>query len=201
MGRGKKISSAKGKVRDWREFVRRQEIKVIPIGQVKPYPNNPRKNESAVPRVAESIRTFGFRTPILVDADGVIIEGHTRRLAALSLGMEEVPVIFATDLTPDEVDALRIIDNKTAECAEWDMDRLADEMSRLTQFAFEDFGFDVKTVAKLGLDDAGSAEDDAEYDWKEGGRRQTGRGGARGAGRHMAAWRTQADVRGFHRRG
>lgn len=157
---------SKGAGRDWREFMRTQEIRVVPIGEVKPYPNNPRKNDAAVPRVAESIRAFGFRTPILVDADGTIIEGHTRRLAAISLGMEEVPVIFATDLTPDEVKALRIIDNKTAECAEWDMDRLADEMSKLTDFAFTDFGFSANDFAKMGIADAGMAEDD-DFDVKE----------------------------------
>ena len=115
--------------RDWKEYLRSQEIKVVPIGDVKPYPNNPRDNEKAVPAVAASIERFGFRNPILVDGDGVIIEGHTRRLAAISLGMEEVPVVYATDLAPDEVDALRVIDNKTAELADWDMDKLAEEMA------------------------------------------------------------------------
>lgn len=153
--------SRKGGVgRDWREFMRTQEIRVVPIGEVKPYPDNPRKNDAAVPKVAESIRTFGFRNPILVDASGTIIEGHTRRLAAISLGMEEVPVIYAVDLTPDEVRALRIIDNKTAECAEWDAAKLADEMAKLTDFAFTDFGFSVGDLSKMGVADAGMAEDE-----------------------------------------
>jgi len=68
--------------RDWREYLRTQEIKTVAIDAIKPYPNNPRDNEKAVPAVAASIERFGFRNPILVDGDGVIIEGHTRRLAA-----------------------------------------------------------------------------------------------------------------------
>ena len=136
--------------RDWKEYLRSQEIKVVPIGEVKPYPNNPRDNEKAVPAVAASIERFGFRNPILVDGDGVIIEGHTRRLAALKLGMKEVPVVYATDLTPDEVDALRVVDNKTAELADWDMDKLAEEMAKLPGFDFGDFGFDMGDFLHTG---------------------------------------------------
>lgn len=150
--------------RDWKEYLRSQEIKVVPIGYVKPYPNNPRDNEKAVPAVAASIERFGFRNPILVDGDGVIIEGHTRRLAALKLGMKEVPVVYATDLTPDEVDALRVVDNKTAELADWDMDKLAEEMAKLPGFDFGDFGFKVGELADMGL-----GEKEEEYDYEEDG--------------------------------
>ena len=150
-------------MRDWHEYLKAQEIKIVPIGKIKPYAKNPRQNERAVPAVAASIERFGFRNPILVDADGVIVEGHTRRLAALKLGMEEVPVIYATDLTPEEVDALRIIDNKTAELAEWDMDALAEEMAKLPDFDFGDFGFKVGELADMGLE-----EKDEEYDFEEG---------------------------------
>lgn len=148
--------------RDWREYLRAQEIKTVAIDAIKPYPNNPRDNEKAVPAVAASIERFGFRNPILVDGDGVIIEGHTRRLAALKLGMEEVPVVYATDLTPDEVAALRVIDNKTAELADWDMDALAEEMAKLTDFDFGEFGFKVGELADMGLDEK------EEYDYEEG---------------------------------
>lgn len=157
-------------MRDWREYLKQQEIKVVAIGDIKPYENNPRLNEKAVPAVANSIERFGFRNPILVDGDGVIIEGHTRRLAAMRLGMEQVPVIYATDLTPAEVDALRVIDNKTAEMAEWNMDVLAEEMSKLSEsFSFGDFGFDLKTIADMGVEDEGTREDDATYDYEEDG--------------------------------
>jgi site-specific DNA-methyltransferase (adenine-specific) len=132
-------------MRDWKDYLRTQEIKVVKIETIKPFENNPRLNKKAVPAVAASIKRFGFRNPILVDAEGVIIEGHTRRLAALELGMKQVPVVYVTDLTQDEVDALRVIDNKTAELADWDMDKLADEMMRLPDFNFGDFGFDLST--------------------------------------------------------
>lgn len=150
--------------RDWREYLRQQEIKTVPIEDVKPYPNNPRDNSPAVPAVAASIERFGFRNPILVDGDGVIIEGHTRRLAAIKLGMREVPVVYATDLTPDEVKALRVIDNKTAELADWDEDSLAEEMAALPDFNFGDFGFSVGELVDMGID-----EKDEEYDYEEDG--------------------------------
>jgi DNA modification methylase len=99
-----------------------------------------------------------------VDKDGVIIEGHTRRLAAMQLGMKEVPVVYATDLAPDEVAALRVIDNKTAELAEWNMDMLAEEMLKLTEFDMGDFGFDVKSLTDMGVEDLGTSDDDFDYD-------------------------------------
>lgn len=151
-------------MRDWHEYLRQQEIKVVALDAVRPYPNNPRRNEAAVPAVAASIERFGFRNPILVDKDGVIIEGHTRRLAAMQLGMKEVPVVYATDLAPDEVAALRVIDNKTAELAEWNMDMLAEEMLKLTEFDMGDFGFDVKSLTDMGVEDLGTSDDDFDYD-------------------------------------
>lgn len=136
-------------MRDWHEYLRQQEIKVVAIDAIRPYGNNPRDNAPAVPAVVKSIERFGFRNPILVDGDGVI-EGHTRRLAALKLGMKEVPVVYATDLAPDEVDALRVVDNKTAELADWDMDKLAEEMAALPDFPFGDFGFDMGDFLHTG---------------------------------------------------
>ena len=83
------------------------------IGDVKPYGNNPRRNDDAVEKVANSIREFGFQQPIVVDSEGVVIVGHTRLKAAQSLGMEEVPVVVAADLTDEQVKAYRLADNKT----------------------------------------------------------------------------------------
>lgn len=137
-------------MRDWHEYLRQQEIKVVAIDAIRPYGNNPRDNAPAVPAVVKSIERFGFRNPILVDGDGVIIEGHTRRLAELQRGMKEVPVVYATDLAPDEVDALRVVDNKTAELADWDMDKLAEEMAALPDFPFGDFGFDMGDFLHTG---------------------------------------------------
>ncbi|MCR4411290.1 MAG: ParB N-terminal domain-containing protein, partial [Thermoguttaceae bacterium] len=91
------------------------KIETWKLDRIRPYANNPRLNDDAVDAVAASIRQFGFRQPIVVDPEGVIIVGHTRYKAALKLGLEKVPVHVATDLTPEQIKAYRIADNKTAE--------------------------------------------------------------------------------------
>ena len=101
------------------------------IAKIKPYGRNPRVNDSAVDAVAESIRQFGFRQPIVVDTEGVIVCGHTRWKAAKKLGLTKVPVHVATDLTPEQIRAYRIADNKTNELAEWDYDLLMRELAEL----------------------------------------------------------------------
>ena len=104
------------------------------LDELTPYENNPRINDAAVPYVANSIRDFGFKVPIIVDRDGVIVAGHTRFKAALSLGMDKVPCIVADDLTPEQVAAFRLADNKVGEIAEWDMDALSAELAALDNF-------------------------------------------------------------------
>lgn len=99
------------------------------IGKLRPYKKNPRKNDKAVDAVAESIRRFGFRQPIVVDGKGVIVCGHTRHAAALKLGMTKVPVHVATDLSFAAARAYRLADNKTAELAEWDQELLTAEIA------------------------------------------------------------------------
>lgn len=101
------------------------------ITKVRPYPNNPRVLRNAAEKVAESIKAFGWRQPIVVDAEGVIIAGHGRHAAAQLLKLKTVPVHVAHDLTPDQVRALRIADNKTATFSEWDDDKLADELAEI----------------------------------------------------------------------
>jgi DNA modification methylase len=96
------------------------QIELWPIDRVKPYPNNPRVNKDAVAAVAASLKEFGWRQPIVVDQDGVIIVGHTRLKAAKLLGYTEVPVHTATDLSPEQIKAYRIADNQTATIADWD---------------------------------------------------------------------------------
>jgi DNA modification methylase len=115
------------------------------ISKIKPYENNPRINEKAVEKVANSLREFGFQQPIVVDKDGVIIVGHTRLKAAEMLGLKEVPVLVAKDLTEAQVKAYRLADNKTAEFSEWDMDLLAFELEGLEAFDFDmlPFGFEI----------------------------------------------------------
>lgn len=120
----------------------RLEIEYMGVDDVIPYDKNPRKNDPAVPFVAKSIEQFGFKVPLVIDENNVIVCGHTRLKAAKSLGMEEVPCIRATDLTPEQIRAFRIADNKVSEMAEWDEDLLLSEMSDLPEFDFTDFGFE-----------------------------------------------------------
>ena len=105
-------------------------VEMRPITSIRPYANNPRLNDAAVDAVAASIRTFGFRQPLVVDEDGVIIVGDTRYKAALKLGMTEVPVHVAVGLSPAQVKAYRIADNQTATIATWDDDMLYQELAR-----------------------------------------------------------------------
>src|SRR5205807_8860050 len=91
-----------------------------PISSIRPYENNPRHNDAAVGAVAASIQQFGFRQPIVVDEDGVIIVGHTRYKAAVQLGLEAVPVHVAVGLTPAQAKAYRIADNQAATLSHWD---------------------------------------------------------------------------------
>lgn len=114
------------------------------IAELREYENNPRDNDAAVAAVAESIKQFGFKVPIIIDKDTVIICGHTRKKAAELLGLSSVPCVIADDLTPEQIKAFRIADNKTAELAEWDFDALEKELAELTAFDVDMsvFGFD-----------------------------------------------------------
>ena len=123
--------------------MKRTEIEWMPIGSVKPYDRNPRRNDDAVDAVANSIAEFGFKNPIIVDSDLVIIAGHTRLKAAKKLGLKEVPVVIASDLTAEQARAFRLVDNRTAELADWDDDLLQEELDALMDdFDMEDFGFE-----------------------------------------------------------
>ena len=117
------------------------KIVVLPIAEVRPYEKNPRKNSGAVKYVKESIRQFGFKVPIVIDSNRVIVCGHTRLLAAKSLGMTEVPCIMADDLTDDQIKAFRIADNKVGEFSKWDFDLLDSELEELGDFNMEELGF------------------------------------------------------------
>ncbi len=109
------------------------------------YENNPRHNEAAIGKVAASIEAFGFKVPIVIDKDNVIIAGHTRRKAAERLGMQTVPCIIADDLTEQQVKAFRLADNKTSEFAEWDFEKLNEELAELHDIDFDmsAFGFTI----------------------------------------------------------
>lgn len=119
-------------------------IKQILTDKLIPYENNPRNNDGAVDAVAASIKEFGFKAPIIVDKDMVVVAGHTRLKAAKKLGLEKVPCIIADDLTDEQIKAFRLADNKTAELAEWDVEALALELDDLDGMGFDmsEFGFD-----------------------------------------------------------
>ena len=122
------------------------EIKNIALSELKAYENNPRRiTEGAVNAVASSIKEFGFKVPIIIDTQNVIVAGHTRVKAAEKLGLIEVPCIIADDLTPEQIKAFRLIDNKTAELSGWDFERLETELKEIElDFDMNIFGFSIK---------------------------------------------------------
>jgi DNA modification methylase len=127
------------------------QVEMRPIHTIFPYEHNPRHNDAAVDAVAESLREFGFRQPIVVDEEGVIIVGHTRYKAALKLGWEEVPVHVAAGLTPAQAKAYRIADNQTATLSAWDDDKLPLELAQLQEMEFDLnlTGFSADELARL----------------------------------------------------
>lgn len=126
------------------------------VADLNPYANNPRFNDGAVDAVAASIKEFGFKVPIVVDSDGVIVTGHTRLKAAKKLGIDTVPVIVADDLTPEQVKAFRLADNKTGELAQWDLGKLDIELDGIDEIDMGDFGFDMN----LEVDDVEPIDDE-----------------------------------------
>lgn len=126
------------------------------------YENNPRNNEGAVKAVAESIKQFGFKNPIIIDKDGVIVAGHTRKKAAEMLGLSKVPCIVADDLSDEQVKAFRLVDNKTGELAGWDFAKLEEELAELSDIDMTEFGFVINDDV-----DIDSFFEDAEHKEKE----------------------------------
>lgn len=160
------------------------EVRNISLSELKEYENNPRLiNEEAIDRVAASIKEFGFKVPIIVDEDNVIVAGHTRKLAAQSIGMDEVPVVIADDLTDEQIKAFRLADNKVAEFSEWDLDVLSEELLNLDDVSgveMEDFGFDADDIGaeveeEGDFDPEGEAEDIRSSESQETGLWQLGR--------------------------
>ena len=112
------------------------------LSELKMYDKNPRKNKEAVPYVANSIKEFGFKVPVVIDSTNTIVCGHTRVLAAKTLNLDEVPCIVADDLTEEQIKAYRLADNKVAEKAEWDFELLESELGDLFDFDMSAFGFE-----------------------------------------------------------
>lgn len=121
------------------------QVTMRKVSDVKPYDKNPRRNDGAVDAVAASIREFGFQQPLVVDKDGVLIVGHTRLKAAKKLGLEEVPVVVADGLSPEQVKAYRLADNKTGELAEWEENLLIQELAGI-EMDMERFGFEAEGI-------------------------------------------------------
>ena len=119
------------------------EIVTKSLHELIPYEKNARKNDKAVPLVAKSIEQFGFKVPIVIDRNNVIVCGHTRYKAAHALGIEEVPCIVADDLTDQQIKAYRLADNKVAEVSKWDKGILSLEMNEIFDFDMSDFGFEI----------------------------------------------------------
>ena len=138
------------------------QIVMRKLSELTPYAHNPRDNAGAVDAVARSIKEFGFRNPIILDRDGVIVAGHTRVKAAQALGLEEVPCIVADDLTPEQAKAFRIADNKTGEIAKWDFELLPIELKELQTDGFDLslLGFDTEELESLlaGEDEVATGE-------------------------------------------
>lgn len=135
------------------------DIIEVAIGDLKPYEKNPRFNEEAIPLVAASIRDFGWQQPIVIDKDGVIVAGHTRYAAALSLKMTHVPCVRASNLTPEQIRAYRLVDNKTNEYATWDNDLLGAETDALPMFDMKQYGFGFNADSEQEVLDAFEMKD------------------------------------------
>lgn len=150
-------------------FLRRETVKIVdkPIEWLRPYENNPRKNEQAVEAVANSIKEFGFKVPIVATIDGEIVNGHTRFKAAKLLKLKTAPVLIADDLTEEQIKAFRLADNKTGELADWDVELLYGELDELTgfdmtMFGFEDIDFSLDDFEEVEKEDGEEADTDSE---------------------------------------
>ena len=122
------------------------EIRMIKVEDLKPYENNPRFNDDAVEYVANSIKEFGFKVPIVVDKDNVIVAGHTRYKASLELDLKEVPCIVADDLNDEQIKAFRLADNKVSEKSQWNFDLLTDELNEIIDIDMSNFDFDISMI-------------------------------------------------------
>lgn len=154
--------------------MQKEKIVYQAVDDLIPYVNNPRNNDAAVDAVANSIEEFGFKVPVVVDEDNIIVAGHTRIKAAGKLGMDEVPTIIARNLTDDQIKAFRLADNRTGELAEWDFDGLVAELDDVNM-NMEAFGFgeNLEDVDLSGVfedyysDDEGNDSDESSLKWED----------------------------------
>ena len=144
--------------------MKKMEIVYVSLDKIKPYKNNPRNNKKAVAKVARSIKEYGFKVPCVLDKNFTLITGHTRYEAAKKIGMKKIPCIIADDLSTAKANAFRIADNKVGEFSQWDMDKLKDELSKLSleDISFEDLGFDNSEIGYLEDVDIDALFEEAE---------------------------------------
>lgn len=135
----------------------------LKLKDLKPYENNPRRNDNAVEYVENSIKQFGFKVPLVIDKDNVIVCGHTRYKAAKKLKIESVPCVIADDLTEEQIKAFRLADNKVGELAEWDFDLLGDELDGIFDIDMSEFGF-ADFSETNGFDDFVDEKSESEFE-------------------------------------
>lgn len=136
------------------------------IDELIPYENNPRLNDEAVEYVKNSIKEFGFKVPIVIDKDNVIIAGHTRIKASKELGIKDIPCIIADDLTEEQVKAFRLADNKVSEKSQWDFSKLDEELDSILDIDMSMFNFDINNTNDINLDDYFGPEQEKEKEKK-----------------------------------
>ena len=141
------------------------EIKLIKVEDLKPYVNNPRFNDEAVEYVANSIKEFGFKVPIIIDKNNEIVAGHTRYKASLELGLKEVPCIIADDLNEEQIKAFRLADNKVSERSSWNFELLDDELEEIIDIDMKQFDFD--EIEKIDLYEFFDEESEKKENEKE----------------------------------
>lgn len=139
------------------------KIEYLPVGSLKPYERNAKKHPAEqIEHIANSIREFGFRQPLVIDKDNVLVIGHGRLLAAKKLGLDTVPCVRAGDLTEDQIKALRLADNKTNE-SEWDFDFLGGELDDIFEIDMSEFGFDLEEEIKPYIGDGVKEYDPEDF--------------------------------------
>lgn len=131
------------------------------INELIPYEKNPRKNDQSVDKVAQSIDQFGFRVPVVIDKNNVIVCGHTRYKAAQKLQLGSVPCVVADDLTDEQIKAYRLADNKVGEDSEWDVGLLNDELSEILNIDMSEFGFDLFSIDDMNIINGYDEENDS----------------------------------------
>ena len=139
----------------------------IKVEDLIPYINNPRNNENAIDKVASSIKEFGFKVPVVIDKDNVIVNGHTRVLASKKLGLKEIPCVVADDLSEAQIKAFRIADNKVAEYSKWDYDLLNIELEQLEELEFDMSNFGISVFEPIEFEIDEDIEEILEEEYEE----------------------------------